>query len=467
MKLIINIIYMVLLFSIVVTATETKRLNKSFKVEPNQRIEFQSISGSEIRVKTWDKNEVYVDILVKVQSSDKDFEKEYIEELDVIERRSDSDLIIEFVETGSEGGWSFWDIFKLKFNYYFSKDVKGEIYVPKSNSLEADFRYSKIQLEDMTGEFTLSGRANDLVLINCSNVREIDNNYGDIKLTNCGGELDLESRSSEIEIRSFEGPVKIFANYSNVTLADISQSVILKSRSAKHDIDNVNGDLTVNSDYSEMKISNVKGFVEIQDRSEDVEIRNVGGLKADGPYTNFTIENITGTTGKEIVIDNKSGRISIKNAVGNLVINDTYSNMDLSGIQGNIKLTSRSSTIDGNNLSGDWWSDTKYCKIRLRNVTVKNLKIENRSEPVNVDFLNIPSLVDIACEYGDVTISMPKGFSGEVNLLSRHGKINSDIPLRYDTDGSLVKATEKVGSGSGSIKIETRSSDIEIRERSK
>jgi hypothetical protein len=117
MKRLISLAVVMLFVSFVINAAEYKKLKKSFKVEPNKRIEIESVSGLDVKVKSWDKNEVFFDLSVKIKSSDKEYEKAYIEALDIIERRTNSDLIIEFVETDEEGGWSFWDIFSLKFGF--------------------------------------------------------------------------------------------------------------------------------------------------------------------------------------------------------------------------------------------------------------------------------------------------------------------------------------------------------------
>ncbi|MHA2290368.1 MAG: DUF4097 family beta strand repeat-containing protein, partial [Promethearchaeota archaeon] len=414
MKRLISAAVIILFVSLSLNATEYKKLKKSFKVDPNQRIEIESISGLDVKVKSWDKNEVLFDLSVKVRSSDKEYEKAYVEALDIIERRTNSDLIIEFVETSEEGSWSFWDIFELKFGFSIFKEIKGNIYVPKANDLEADFRYSNIQLEDMSGELNLNGRANELMLNNCSNIKVIENNYGDVTIKNCGGNLDLESRSSNISVEVFDGPAKIYSSYSNIKVYDISNSVEVDTRSADVKIKNINGDLKVNADYSDVEINDVSGFLQLVDRSGNVWITNAGGIKLEGPYTDFEIKKITGVSYKKIEIKNKSGKIKLEDAVGDILITDSYSSIGLKSIVGNVELTSRSAPIYCDNIQGDWVSDTKYSKISIKKLSADKVVIDNRSENVTLQLEKVPDEIEIDNEYGDVDLTIPKGFAGNV-----------------------------------------------------
>ena len=116
-----------LIFLIIVTflsttasAREQKKLNKSFKVEPNKMVEIKSISGLDIDVKSWEKDEILFDLRIEVSSSDNEFEEEYVRLFDVVERRRNGSLVLEFIESDEEGGWSIWDLFKGVLNFKFS-----------------------------------------------------------------------------------------------------------------------------------------------------------------------------------------------------------------------------------------------------------------------------------------------------------------------------------------------------------
>jgi hypothetical protein len=72
--------------------------------------------------------------------------------------------------------------------------------------------------------------------------------------------------------------------------------------------------------------------------------------------------------------------------------------------------------------------------------------------------------MDIKNEYGDVTVTMPHGFSGNVELDAEYGSVNTNLNVRRKSSGSSGFATGTIGSGSGSIFIHAKSSDIELIE---
>ncbi|OGU54960.1 MAG: hypothetical protein A2V66_10180 [Ignavibacteria bacterium RBG_13_36_8] len=464
MKTLIKSFVLLLILVTVISATERKRFEKSFTVEPNQRIEIRDLPAMNVKVKSWDKNEIKFDLQLIIKSSDGDYEKEYIEEFDIVERRTSSDLFLDVVQA-SNGSWSFWDIFKLQFRFYIEKQIRGEIYLPRSNSLYADFKYSDIELGGMTGELTLDGRSNNLVLSECSNIREINNVYGNVTIGKSSGNLLLESRSSEIKIRDFDGPVKIEAPYSNVELYNISRGSEVSTRSAKVKVEKINGDLILDVPYCEVDIKEVKGIVKASDRSGRLTVDRVLGIALDIPYTNLRVKNILKGDGPPIVIESRSENLSFSDIERDFQIDDSYSNMEFENIIGNLKLSSRSGIINVNNFKGNWESETQYSTINLKQLEAEKIKITNRSNPITIDLKNVPKSIDIKCDYGSVDISMPRGFQGEIELKAAYGDIDCDFPLKLKSEGSTARAFGSIGSGNSRISIETRSANITLKQK--
>jgi hypothetical protein len=454
-----------LICAVLINASQSKKVNKTFKVEPGKKINIESVSGMDVKVSSWDRNEVMVDVSLRISSSDDDFEKEYARVFDVIRREKGSSTTIEFSESDRDKGWSIWDIFKLKFHFSVSKEIKGEIYIPKDNPLSADFKYSDIELSDMKGTISLDGKGNTLFLESCENLIGIRNNYGDVTIKNSGGNLKLESRSSTVRVDSFDGTIRIDAPYSNIYLSNVTKDANVITRSASAEIKKVDGNLTADVPYSDLEVYNISGNVKIDNRSGNIRVDDAGGIEIDAPYTKVEVSNVTGKSSGEIKIKNKSGRIKLSNAVGNLFIDDSYSDMILNNISGDVTLTSRSSKIEAEKISGDWKSDTEYSSVIIRNSKIDNIKIDNRSNPVNIYLKNAPKSVDINNEYGSVDINMTSSFSGEVKLYATYGSIESNLPLSIKTQSSSSNAFGNIGNGNGKILIETKSGDIKLISR--
>lgn len=312
------------LSTILFSASERKNIKKSFKVKPGQAIEINSVSGVNVKVRSWNKDEIKFDLEVKMYSTDEEYEEAYVNDFNIEEWENGSNLVFDFVETDESVSWSFWDIFEFKFGVIVDKDIEGEIFVPHSNSLRMNIRYSNIQLSAMKNKLDIIGRGNDIHLTRCDSIHRIENLYGDIKIENCGGDLELESRGSVVTILGFSGDAAINALYSEITAEEISGNLTIVSRSEDIRIRKVGAALDVRADYSDIDVKNVKGFASVVDRGGTIRINNAGGLFAKGPYCDIYAENIIGSAGDTIIIENRSGIIDLTEAVGTIEIDDEY-----------------------------------------------------------------------------------------------------------------------------------------------
>ncbi len=66
MNTIKNIIALMLFLFISINASETKNIEKSFPVSPEIGVKITTASGMDVKVKTWDKHEVYLNLSVEI-----------------------------------------------------------------------------------------------------------------------------------------------------------------------------------------------------------------------------------------------------------------------------------------------------------------------------------------------------------------------------------------------------------------
>lgn len=445
-------------------AEQSKTLERSFTVKAGQKIIIENLSGAKLLVKSWDKNEAYVKLRVKFSSSDNDFEKEYIKSLGLKESSDNTELRITYDETNDQGGgWSFLGI-DLRFNYYQKKEITGEIYLPVKNNFQTNAKYGELNIQNLKGEVELYGRSNKLTIKNCPKLKAIDNDYGDTDLEACGGHLILKNRSNKTDIKNFNGSLKVEADYSNINIDDVSSRVIVDSRSGNDVITNVKGDLKINSQYSNITLENIGGFADVITRSGTVDINKAAGVSITGDYCNIKLKSINGKSDKTMKIKSRSGTLDIEDLSGNLYIDNPYSDMEFRQVKGNVELTGRSSTVRGNDITGNWKSHTEYMIVKIRNLSAKTIDITNRSNPVELDLRTIPVDVNIQNEYGGVKIDMPRGYTGDIDMNVKYGEIETNLPLKHKSLGSSAYAVGRIGTGPGKFYIETKSGNIEVFE---
>jgi hypothetical protein len=463
MKSLVAIIAMVLTLSGGL-AENSKVLEKRVATTAKQKIEINGFSGSKITFRSWPNNEVYIRLNVYISSSDKNYEREYIERIKISEIPSDGVLRLQLEapkESGSDG-FSIWNIFK---RFYVEKEISGDIYIPQSNPLSTDLRYGSLTLENMKGAVQLLGTSNTVKLMNCASVQEIENNYGKTWITGSGGALRLTGTSSTVNIKDFIGSVNVDADYSTVIIDNVEQSVSVSDKSGKIFIDNIHGDATLNADYSTISMNVIDGFADIRSTSGSVSVRQVGGIQVNAKYTNVSISKVSGTAGKLLIINGQSGKVVLQDVVGDVQIDNPYSPITLNRIKGDVDIATTSSTISAEDIAGDWTCRSQYTGIDVRGLTAKKVAITNSSNTIDLALKIVPAAIDIKNQYGSVKVRMPVGYSGSVDMNAEYGTISTTLPVKTKTMSSSAYAVGKVGSGTGSITIETKSGNILLEER--
>ncbi len=441
-----------------------KKVLNSFYVASEQPILLKTVSGMDVEVVAWDKDSLKFDLYLDVDCSDKDYEKYYIEKFEIRERGSDDILRIEIHETSREAD-SFWEgLFKFQFHYSFEKEISGTIYVPRKSDFKADFKYGKVNLNNLEGSLAVEGRSNELTLKKCSNIRAIENQYGNIKMYDCAGNPFLESRSANLNVENFDGPLDIQSDYSNIKLSKISSNIKIGSRSGSVDIIDARGNIKIKAPYSNIEINTCEKDVDIVGRSANIRVNNIHGLSIDAQYSNLYIDECK-AEGKIISLLTRSGIIEISNSQGTINIDDQYSNMEFEKITGNVDILSRSGIIRASKMKGNWKSKTQYSTIEIYDIEADIVDITNRSNQVEINFITNPDDVSIKNDYGGVELMFPSDYGAVYKLYSTYASILSDFPVDIKEQSSSMNAFGQIGKGNGSLYIETRSGDIVLKQK--
>ena len=444
-------------------AEKTATVERHVATSPSQRVELLGFSGSNIRIRSWAKDEVSIKINVSVSSSDADYERDYIAAARIDQESTSAILRLRWNEPRmNEDVGSFFS--RLFRHFFLRKEVSGEIFVPRSNPLMTDMRYGTLTLEDMDGALNLNGTSNTLTVRNCSSIQQVDNRYGTTVIERSGGSLKLDGESSTVTVDDFTGRAEIDANYSAVTMARISEGVSVSDKSGKVDISDVGGDARVDANYSTITLAGVKGFVDLRSMSATVKVRTVGGIRVNAKYSTIEITDVSAEKGKQMNITGQSGSIEIRDAKGDLSIEAPYTEITLKRITGSVDLSSSSATIRGEDIKGNWSSRADYASVDVRGLTASSVTAEGKSGGIRISLRNVPRKIDIRNEYADVTVKLPKGFGGSVELDDQYGTIDTNFPLKKSRRADITYLNGTVGSGDGSISIVSKSSTIRLIE---
>lgn len=187
--------------------------------------------------------------------------------------------------------------------------------------------------------------------------------------------------------------------------------------------------------------------MKIQVVSADVSLSGVAGRS-------LSVDSVSGklrldSTAKDVELDTVSGNIDLTGAADHAHIETVSGNIRARGLNGQIKFDTVSGDVDADNGS--------YREVNAGTVSGD---ISLRGKPID------NARVDVQTMSGDVHLFLPADAPARLRASSFSGRIRTDFGTVKEPDhgpGSSLEASN--GAGTGQVKIETFSGDIEIRKQ--
>jgi len=471
-----SILLMFIFFITICFAEESKQFEQRYKTTPSQIIDLSGFYNVEI--KSWDKNEVYINFTVTIASSDEDYEKEYIDSLAIKDTASSDSLKISYHEIstlrGDRGIIGFFTrLLSGKYWSYQSAKVSGEIIVPRANNLSASG--GLFALEQMQGNLFLNGRGGAISLKQCYHIQEIRNNFGTTMIEDCGGNLNISSKNGKLFVDGFKGGGTVNADFSRIEVNNVSEPLTINSKSATIKVKRIQGNLDINSDFSDINVKNTNGFLKIKNKGGTIQLEEVDGIEIDAAFTTITAKSISGKASKEMVVRGQTQPIKIEAATGDLKLYADDSKIELSNINGNVSVTTKNGKIFAEEITGDWNSEGENSSVDAQNLFGQRISASHSGEQqLRFQLKKVPLFIDIKSNqdwglfdvpYGSISVTMPRGFSGDVSLnIPSSGQIYCNLPIKIGSSFLKEHAEGKIGSGTGKINIQIQRGTIQLME---
>ncbi|PQJ78031.1 hypothetical protein [Polaribacter porphyrae] len=264
---------------------KSKKINKEFTVNSDAKVAINNRYG-DLKITTWDKNKVEIEVIITVKSDDLDRVENMLENIDVEFESSSNYVSAKTILEKEQRGWSFW-----KRNKNVSYKINYTIKMPKSNSVDLDNDYGSIFLDNINGQAS----------INCD--------YGKISV----GQLNAKNNDINLDYCSssnigFMKSGNLNADYSKIT---IEEAEYIKS----------------NTDYSTAKFEKI-GSLDFNADYGSISVDEATNVTGNSDYASMRF----GTIFKNLKIDTDYGGISVKRLVAG------FESVDIDGQYAGIKI---------------------------------------------------------------------------------------------------------------------------------
>ncbi len=265
-------------------SSEESKQSKSFTVTKGGDLEM-NISGGDIRLSTWDKDEVFV-VVDGIDEEDMDYVKM---------TQSGNTIHIEY---RPRWNWSSDAVFKISLPAQFNADVR-------TSGGNIDVRGT------MKGKLTGMTSGGDIRTADIEGTTNLKTSGGDISLGTVSGEADVKTSGGGIKVEKVGKSLKASTAGGDVEVGDVG------------------GDAVLSTSGGEMKVGKVSGSASLKTAGGDIDLRSASGtVEAKTAGGNVRLENITGsidarTAGGDVeaeLIPSGKGASELRSSGGNVVL---------------------------------------------------------------------------------------------------------------------------------------------------
>ena len=269
----------------------TREVHESFNVSSGVNLGVQNKYG-DISITTWDRNQIQIDVLIKVKSSNSEKAEKFLNAIQIDFQSTSSKVLAKTVypdQNNNKSWWSSWFGNNKNLDY----EVHYTIQAPESMSTTLVNKYGNITQNSIEGD------------------SDVTNKYGDVFFKNVGGDFSLN------------------LGYGKATVGEVGDSEVqikyssLKLLGAK--------DLEITTKYSDIKIKNCENMVSYT-KYDDFSIETVGSFKNNGKYDEFDIG-----TANSINIDTKYTDLNIRTLNEKGIFDTGYGSVNVQSTGSNLK----------------------------------------------------------------------------------------------------------------------------------
>jgi len=274
---------------------KAKTFTKTFTIDKNDKVNLSNQFGG-ITIKTWDKNEIKVDIDIKAYAKTDDEAQKLLDQVS-ISASKDGDLVAFKTNMGDRSGNWGSNTRNGKTVWRREAKVYYVVYMPAGNSLTASQQYGNIILDDFSGPTSLKVQYGNLTAGNLTNNNNyISIQYGKGTVKDMGGATIKHQYGGGITIGNV-GNLNLDAQYTAVNVNSVNGATSIKHQyGGGTTIGSVSGAMNVNTQYAPIKISNLKGNLTCRSQYGKVIVNDIESGKdidVDAQYASVSLSFAT------------------------------------------------------------------------------------------------------------------------------------------------------------------------------
>lgn len=304
----------------------TKTYSKAYTVDANDKLNLSNRFG-EVVFKTWDKNEIKVDVDIKAYGRNGTEAQRLLDETSIESGKSGDGVFFKTVINsndnnygrGTKNGKITWRRV-VKINYV--------VYLPASSALTVNNQYGNVSMGNFSGALYAKVQYGDFTAGKLSsNNNYVSVQYGKANIQEANKLIVKHQYGSGLTIGTVSN-LNLDAQYISVTISTIKGDAVIKQQYGSGltigSVDNLDLDVQ----YSNVNVANISGNAVIKQQYNNISIGSVNKLSLDAEYATVKISTLKGD-GNLKASYNKLTIDQIGNGCKNLTVKISYAGVSL------------------------------------------------------------------------------------------------------------------------------------------
>jgi len=209
-----------------------KSYSKSYSLDGNDKVSLNNQFG-EMKLVTWDKNEVKVDVSMTGKSDREDRAQKILDHISIEDNKTGNTVSFKTKFSDDKNIWTDKDKETKGKHYNEGMEINYTAYLPSGTALKAENQFGKMIVPDYRGDAEIECKFGSLTAGKISNAKEVTVEFGSATIAQVNGG-NLTIKFSNGTVNKLSGDVKSDLEFSEVKL----------------NIDNDAKNLTIHNSYS-------------------------------------------------------------------------------------------------------------------------------------------------------------------------------------------------------------------------
>ncbi len=144
----------------------------------------------------------------------------------------------------------------------------------------------------------------------------------------------------------------------------------------------------------------------------------------------------------------------------------SFGNVELKNITGDIDAKTSFGKIYAENITGRVQLDTSYGEVDCKGITTGDFRANSSFGKMDIGFSDAcPADIRARIEtsFGEVEVSIPPNFGGDVAVETSFGSVKTELPITVKGDFGKTRFNGTIGQGKGRMELKTSFGSIKIK----